>query len=115
MASLDSKRNNVVMTGGNFSISCLIFSSPRVITAYDELPLWSAMFGLLLLEEVPITGGKFALDVGWAPDFRLLSSPSDSDHPHQQEGPSSHQKYCGKGCSRGSEMKENRTTGFRTS
>jgi hypothetical protein len=66
------------------------------------------MFGLLLLEEVPITGGKFALDVGWAPDFRLLSSPSDSDHPHQQEGPSSHQKHCGKGCSRGSEMKENR-------
>jgi hypothetical protein len=26
------------------------FSPPRVIAAYDELPLWSAMFGLLLLD-----------------------------------------------------------------
>jgi len=25
------------------------FTSSRVITAYDELPLWSAMFGLLML------------------------------------------------------------------
>lgn len=32
------------------------FSSPHVLTAYDELPLWSAMFGLLLLEEVPMNG-----------------------------------------------------------
>jgi hypothetical protein len=24
------------------------FSSPRVLTPYDELPLWSAMFGLRL-------------------------------------------------------------------
>jgi hypothetical protein len=29
------------------------FSPPRVIAAYDELPLWSAMFGLLLLDDVP--------------------------------------------------------------
>ena len=27
-------------------------SSPEVIAAYDELPLWSAMFGLLLLDEI---------------------------------------------------------------
>ena len=48
------------------------FSSPRVITAYDELPLWSAMFGLLLLEEVPITGAKVALDVGRGTGFPLI-------------------------------------------
>jgi arsenite methyltransferase len=47
-------------------------SSPRVITAYDELPLWSAMFGLLLLEEVPITGVKVALDVGCGTGFPLI-------------------------------------------
>jgi arsenite methyltransferase len=29
------------------------FSSPRVIAAYDELPLWSAIFGLFLLDELP--------------------------------------------------------------
>jgi hypothetical protein len=28
------------------------FSSPRAIAAYDELPPWSAMFGLLLLDQV---------------------------------------------------------------
>ncbi len=37
------------------------FASPNVIAAYDELPLWSAMFGLLLLEEVPLTGIRTAL------------------------------------------------------
>jgi ubiquinone/menaquinone biosynthesis C-methylase UbiE len=48
------------------------FSSPRVIMAYDELPLWSAMFGLLLLDEVPITGVKVALDVGRGTGFPLI-------------------------------------------
>jgi arsenite methyltransferase len=47
-------------------------SSPRIITAYDELPLWSAMFGLLLLDEVPMTGVKNALDVGCGTGFPLI-------------------------------------------
>ena len=48
------------------------FSSPRVIAAYDELPLWSAMFGLLLLDEVPLTEVKVALDVGCGTGFPLI-------------------------------------------
>jgi len=48
------------------------FSSPRVIAAYDELPLWSAMFGLLLLDEVPLSGVKTALDVGCGTGFPLI-------------------------------------------
>jgi ubiquinone/menaquinone biosynthesis C-methylase UbiE len=48
------------------------FSSPRVIAAYDELPLWSAMFGLLLLDEVPLTRVKLALDVGCGTGFPLI-------------------------------------------
>jgi ubiquinone/menaquinone biosynthesis C-methylase UbiE len=49
------------------------FSSPRVIAAYDELPLWSAMFGLLLLDEVPLTQEvKVALDVGCGTGFPLI-------------------------------------------
>jgi arsenite methyltransferase len=32
--------------------------------AYDELPLWSAPFGLLLLERVPIRADQAVLDVG---------------------------------------------------
>jgi arsenite methyltransferase len=48
------------------------FSSPNVIAAYDELPLWSAMFGLLLLDEVPLAGAKVVLDVGCGTGFPLI-------------------------------------------
>jgi len=48
------------------------FSSPRILAAYDELPLWSAMFGLLLLEEVPIANVRSALDVGCGTGFPLI-------------------------------------------
>jgi ubiquinone/menaquinone biosynthesis C-methylase UbiE len=48
------------------------FSSPANVAAYDELPLWSAMFGLLLLEEVPLVGVSKALDVGCGTGFPLI-------------------------------------------
>ena len=48
------------------------FESPRVMTAYDELPLWSAMFGLLMLEHVPMAGVERALDVGCGTGFPLI-------------------------------------------
>jgi ubiquinone/menaquinone biosynthesis C-methylase UbiE len=47
-------------------------TAPNVIAAYDELPLWSAMFGLLLLDEVPLTGIQTALDVGCGTGFPLI-------------------------------------------
>jgi len=48
------------------------FSSPRIVAAYDEVPLWSAMFGLLLLEEVPLAGVRTALDAGCGTGFPLI-------------------------------------------
>jgi arsenite methyltransferase len=48
------------------------FASPRVVEAYDELPLWSSMFGLLLLDEVPLGGVTRALDVGCGTGFPLI-------------------------------------------
>src|SRR4051812_39407146 len=48
------------------------FNSPRIVNAYDELPLWSAMFGLLLLEHVPLTNVTKALDVGCGTGFPLI-------------------------------------------
>jgi ubiquinone/menaquinone biosynthesis C-methylase UbiE len=48
------------------------FSSPQLLAAYDELPLWSAMFGLLLLEEVPLSGVTNVLDVGCGTGFPLI-------------------------------------------
>ena len=47
-------------------------SSPAAVAAYDELPLWSAMFGLLLLEHVPLAGTNVALDVGCGTGFPLI-------------------------------------------
>ncbi|MGZ5441768.1 MAG: class I SAM-dependent methyltransferase [Thermoanaerobaculia bacterium] len=48
------------------------FDSPSFVDAYDELPLWSAMFGALLLERVPLEANTIALDVGCGTGFPLL-------------------------------------------
>ena len=42
---------------------------PDVGDLFDELPLWSAPFGLLLLERVPIDPGLTFLDVGAGTGF----------------------------------------------
>jgi arsenite methyltransferase len=47
-------------------------SSPEIVAAYDELPLWSAMFGLLLLEHVPLKQVNVAVDVGCGTGFPLI-------------------------------------------
>jgi arsenite methyltransferase len=60
------------MSGLDFLAFDPDFSSPRVLTAYDELPLWSAMFGLLLLEEVPLANMTNVLDAGCGTGFPLI-------------------------------------------
>ena len=47
-------------------------ADPRVVEAYDDLPLWSAPFGLALLETVRLAPGLRALDVGCGSGFPLL-------------------------------------------
>jgi|CXWL01.1.fsa_nt_gi ubiquinone/menaquinone biosynthesis C-methylase UbiE len=46
--------------------------NPDAIAAYDELPLWSAMAGLLLLEHLPLQPNATVLDVGFGTGFPLL-------------------------------------------
>ncbi len=48
------------------------FDSPAFVEHYDELPLWSAMFGSVLLERVPLEANTVALDVGCGTGFPLL-------------------------------------------
>jgi SAM-dependent methyltransferase len=59
------------------------FNSPDIVNAYDELPLWSAMFGLMLLEFVPLAGVAKALDVGCGTGFPLIELA-------ERLGPSAH-------------------------
>jgi len=59
------------------------FSSPEFVNAYDELPLWSAMFGLMLLEYVPLGGITSVLDAGCGTGFPLIELA-------ERLGPSAH-------------------------
>jgi ubiquinone/menaquinone biosynthesis C-methylase UbiE len=43
-----------------------------LISCYDELPLWSAPFGLKLLEQISYTNTANALDIGFGTGFPLL-------------------------------------------
>jgi ubiquinone/menaquinone biosynthesis C-methylase UbiE len=48
------------------------WSSAELVNICDELPLWSAMAGLLLLEHLPMSPNISALDVGCGTGFPLL-------------------------------------------
>lgn len=48
------------------------YQAPDFGDYYDELPLWSAPFGLMLLERVPIKPALTILDIGAGTGFLAL-------------------------------------------
>jgi len=48
------------------------WSNPDLVSVYDELPLWSAMFGMVLLKNVELKPNMRVLDVGCGTGFPLL-------------------------------------------
>lgn len=47
----------------------LEFRCPECVEFFDELPLWSAPFGLMLLERVPLRPGMQILHIGAGTGF----------------------------------------------
>lgn len=45
---------------------------PKIVSAIDELPLWSAPFGMKLLDNIPMKKGINVLDIGSGLGFPLL-------------------------------------------
>jgi arsenite methyltransferase len=53
-------------------LEAIDYSHPQFGDLYDELPLWSAPFGLRLLDHVPMRSGLTILDVGAGTGFLTL-------------------------------------------
>lgn len=47
-------------------------NDPQVVSSLDELSLWSAPFGLMMLDHIPMRKGMNVLDIGFGLGFPLL-------------------------------------------
>lgn len=53
--------------------SSLNWQDPAHVLVFDEVPLWSALFGQMLLDHVPLRRGMRVLDLGCGAGFPLLT------------------------------------------
>lgn len=57
---------------GDYLSATFDLSQPENVSVYDELPLWSALFGRLLFKHLPMRRGMTVLDLGYGTGFPLL-------------------------------------------
>ncbi|NIO86191.1 MAG: methyltransferase domain-containing protein [Candidatus Aminicenantes bacterium] len=48
------------------------WSDPETVSLHDELPLWSAPFGMMLLDRVKLNSNMTVLDIGFGTGFPLI-------------------------------------------
>jgi ubiquinone/menaquinone biosynthesis C-methylase UbiE len=48
------------------------FSDPELVSAYDQVSIWSAMFGLMMLDRIPMRRNMLVLDIGYGTGFPIL-------------------------------------------
>ncbi len=46
--------------------------TPATVSTYDEMPLWSASFGLMMLRHIPLKAGITMIDIGCGTGFPLF-------------------------------------------
>lgn len=58
------------------------WQSERVANVFDEMTLWSANFGQLLLDNFPIKKYEKILGVGFGTGFPLIKIPTSAQKPY---------------------------------
>lgn len=48
------------------------WNDPEIVSLHDELPLWSAPFGMMLLDRVKLSPNMTVLDIGFGTGFPLI-------------------------------------------
>jgi ubiquinone/menaquinone biosynthesis C-methylase UbiE len=67
-----ARRREAIATMTDYLAFAVDWNDLDRVAVYDELPLWSAMAGLLLLEHVPLRVGSRVLDLGHGTGFPLF-------------------------------------------
>lgn len=67
--------------------------NPEFVSLFDELPLWSSLFGKILLDQIPLRKGMCILDLGCGTGFPLLELANRLDPASKLRGIDTRQAF----------------------